>query len=71
MKLLYAEDLETLPCPMPGCTGIHAGPMYLYAFCHMEAGTIATFVDGDLLIECFECGKPVARVAVKSREGSG
>lgn len=68
LKTLYAEDLKSMPCRLLGCTRGHDGPNYLHPKCHLASGTITAFVNGKLLIECYECGLPVAWVAVQSKE---
>jgi len=60
---LTVEDLNKAGCGMPNCTHDHS-VLYLHPRCHLSAGTRVRYEKKGrlLVIECWECGKEVARV---------
>lgn len=65
MPPLTQQDLDHAQCGTPGCTEKH-GVLFLHAGCHMRAGTTVSYhpATGTLLIECKQCGKKIAEIAV-------
>jgi hypothetical protein len=60
-----AASLDKAECGTPGCTEDHS-VLYLNARCHPESGTRARYIKKDrvLIIDCLECGRRVAYIAV-------
>lgn len=51
-------------CAAEGCDHGHGGPLYFHSVCHPDAPTWAKYEDGEVVIECAECGKRVVAIEV-------
>jgi hypothetical protein len=54
--LTTRADLDQLRCEEPGCDQTNPG-VVLFPRCHGDALTIPLYLDGELRLECAECGE--------------
>lgn len=65
---LYREDLDHGVCDVPACSHSHEqDPLYFHAGCHPSAPTWAKYLEGELLLECSVCRRPVVEIGVAPR----
>lgn len=66
MSALTREDLDRLRCAAehPDGEPCDHAELYFHSRCHPESPTWAVYADGALRVECAECRKVVAEVAV-------
>lgn len=62
-SLTLRPELDRLRCDEPGCTEEH-GPIVLASRCHEDAPMWAVYDEGELCLECAECGESVLTIAV-------
>jgi hypothetical protein len=55
MALTTRADLDKLRCEEPGCPELNPG-IVLYPTCHPDVLTIPLYHQGELHLECAECG---------------
>jgi len=61
-EILTQLTLGSATCDEPGCGC--SGRMYLHSACHQDVPMWASYENGVLVLECAECGKPAAKIAV-------
>lgn len=58
------NELWAISCSMENCDHKDHGPFYFHSRCHMRSPTWTYFnqLTGELVIECAECKKEIARI---------
>lgn len=69
IEALTREQLDDMQCGTPGCKHEHefGDPLFLHSRCHPKAGTRVHYQHGELVIECRQCERHVATIAVAHR----
>lgn len=70
---VYQQDLDRLAdqgCSIPGCKHDHDGTIFLHGRCHPGGRLEVKYVknSGVLTVNCLECGKRVASIAVAKED---
>ena len=57
------QDLDMMRCGRDGCTSEH-GPLVFHSRCHPRAPTWTAYLDGELAVQCADCGAELIRIAI-------
>ena len=69
MNALYREDLDGMRCSVAGCD--HKShdnePLFFHGACHIRSDVEISYHNGQLLVGCATCQKPIALIAVAGK----